>query len=91
MQSTSIDLHNIINATVETRLRASSPSFCARVGLEVSKLTQSQHLSHRWSRRQIEPLTHASRLQRTGRLYQHRLHHQGVEPKCKTQVNLYHL
>lgn len=91
MQSASIDLHNIINAIVETRLRASSPSFCARVGLEVSKLTQSQPPSHRWSRRQIEPLTHADQLQRAGRLYHHRLPPQCVEPKSKIQVNLYHL
>ncbi len=91
MQSASIDLHNIINAILETRLRTSWPSFCARVGLEVSKLTQSQHPSHRWSRRQIDALTHADQLQRAGRLYQHRLHPRGVEPKSKIQVNLYHL
>ncbi|MEZ6152151.1 MAG: hypothetical protein R3C09_18780 [Pirellulaceae bacterium] len=90
MQSTSIDLHNIINATVETRASGVLAIVLRTCQLEVSKLTQSQHLSHRWSRRQIELLTHASRLQRTDRLYQHRLHHQGVEPKCK-QVNLYHL
>ncbi len=91
MQSAFIDLHNIINAILETRLRASSPSFCARVEFEVSKLTQSQHPSHRWSRRQIEPLTLADQLQRAGRLYQHRLYPKCVEPKSKTQVNPYHL
>ncbi len=91
MQSAFIDLHNIINAILQTRFRASSPSFCARAGWEALTLAQSQHPSHRWSRRQIEPLINANQMQRAGRLYQHRLHPQWVQPKSKTQVNLYHL
>ncbi len=91
MQSAFIDLHNIINAILQTRLRASSPSFCARAGLEVSTLAQSKHPSHRWSRQQIEPLINANQLQRAGHLYQHHLNPKWTQPKSKTQVNLYHL